>query len=132
MKKFLIFLIFLSCSSSNFFQEGENKSHQLVDLLKKVESREDLLYNADLLERKFQELVDVMIAAHKYAEKHPQANSLGVNAYSDRLMQEFKRIYSIEGCRESMENIQREPLIRLDAYLKKRKKEKTNLMEAFK
>lgn len=125
IKKILLLIFFCSCSStSDFFHDGESKSHQICVLLQKVHSREDLVLVGDLLKKRFQELVDLMIIGYKYSEKHPEAYFFKENTYNDELLREFKRIYALEGCREYIESLQKEPLIRLDAYLNKRRQKK--------
>lgn len=128
LKKALVIFITLlaaACSPSSlddFKKEGEAVSKSLVVILQKIETREDLTNASPKLKKKFEELVDLMIAARKYQILHPEEESFNILEYelpsNEDLITELKRIYSIEGGREIIEDTQREALLRLDAFEK--------------
>ena len=137
---FLIFLTLFSCSPSSpkdFRVEGETHCKQLISILEKIETREDLLAAETLLKKKFNQIVTLVVTAEKYLEKNPGAKGIGPNdkiIYSngknidinklsasqyyhydnDDLNYELKRIRRISGAKEILERIQKQPLIRLD------------------
>ena len=114
---FLIFLTLFSCSPSSpkdFRVEGETHCKQLISILEKIETREDLLAAETLLKKKFNQIVTLVVTAEKYLEKNPGAKGIGPNRYNDDLNYELKRIRRISGAKEILERIQKQPLIRLD------------------
>ena len=113
----LIFLILFGCGPSSpkgFQAEGEAKCRELVFLLERVETRDDLLSIEPTLKKKFNEMANLLLAAEKYLQKHPNAKGLGANTYNDDLLYELKRIYEISEGREIIERAQKKPLIFLD------------------
>ena len=110
----LSLLLILAGCSEGFHHTGEGVSRELVFKLKEIDRYEDLLEQEDALEKKFQKLVDVMIAARKGG-----ALAAPMGPYAEALQQELIRIYQIEGACEIIERAQREALIRLDAFDRK-------------
>lgn len=113
----LIFLILFSCrpnSPKDFYIEGEAKCRELVSILERIETREELVSVEPILKKKFQEMVSLLLLAEKYLEKHPGVKGIEINRSNDDLLYELKRIYRIPGGKEIMERVQQEPLIRLD------------------
>lgn len=113
----LIFLILFGCapnSPKDFCIEGEAKCRELVFLLEKIETREDLVSAEPALKKKFQEMANLLVLAEKYLEKHPGVRGVEINSYNDDLLYELKRIYRIPGGKEIMEKVQKEPQIHLD------------------
>lgn len=113
-------LNFCSCSSSleDFQKEAEGVCRTLVEELQQVETREDLLKSESKLRHLFDELVEVILTARQYQEKHLDEAPALSNSYDERLLEEMMRIYHIEGGREIIERAQREALIRLDGKIK--------------
>lgn len=117
-----IFLFFLcSCSphsSQEFQQEGEGRCRQLVVTLQKIENRQQLLLAEPALKKHFEKLIDLMIEAREFQEKHEDIpnESAEENSTTVSLELELRRIYMIEGGREIIERAQQEALVRLDAY----------------
>ena len=127
---FFVFLLGLlallfSCSPqtlNDFKYEGEAISKMLVDELKQIRSRDDLIEHASKLQELFDSLVDVIIQAREFKLKHPQASlengSHKEQSASDQLRFELNRVLHMEGGREVIEKAQEASLNRLDAYEK--------------
>jgi hypothetical protein len=121
---YLLILCFLTgCGPSSledFQEEGEGFSRSLVKELRTIQNRKDLLESAPKLKKRFDGLVDLMIRAREFKEKHPflESNELIKMNHdlSDQLRIELNRIYAIEGGRELIEKCQEEGLNRLDAF----------------
>lgn len=125
MRWAIVFLLLCcSCSphsSAEFQREGEARCKSLLKDLQKIENREQLVRAESLLKKHFESLIDLMIEAREFQQKHPDdslAEALleeeeGVDA---SLEKELRRIYTIEGGREVIEKAQHEALVRLDAF----------------
>lgn len=119
---FLISLLLLgSCAPSSltdFQKEGEALSKQIAQDLREIDSREELIRAVPLLKKRLNALVDLMIAARKFQSEHPEECLPETEEYvaSEDLLKELKRIYRIEGGREIIEAVEREPLFRLDEF----------------
>lgn len=123
--KFLIFAVLLltACapnSLEDFQQEGQARCHKLTAQLKKIETRDQLSKAAAQLQKRFEDLVDLMIEARRYQIAHPQEETPEILDYQSEsnaeLVAELKRIYRLEGARDLVEKTQHEALIRLDAF----------------
>ena len=129
---YLLLLIFLTAcgpsSLEDFQEEGGAVSRSLINELSHIHTRNELQAASPKLKRLFNDLVDVMIAANVYAERHHDAESAVISskqhALSEKLRTELARIYAIKGGRELIEKCQEEALNRLDAYEKKAKQSK--------
>lgn len=129
-----IFALLLSCSSrspEDFHDEGEGIVRALTAELKKIHSRDDLLLHTSKLQKLFNELADVIIAAQEYKDQHPNLelraelhtmNKKEQQTSSDQLRIELNRILHMEGGRETLEKVQEEALNRLDAFEQSRSK----------
>lgn len=109
-------------SPEDFLEEGQGIERTLVEELKKIHTREQLLTSVPKLKKLFASLGNVMIAAEEYRAKHRHAfvqTTKREHALSDALRNELTRIYHIEGSRDIIEKCQEETLNRLDAVLKK-------------
>lgn len=122
-------LLLTGCGSSSlddFQEEGEGVTRSLVQELQSIHTREDLLNSSASLQGLFDKLVDVMIAAQQYRDKHPQLDQNVVSKpnreLSDQLRIELNRLFQIEGGREIIEKYQDPSLQRLDAFERKFKK----------
>ena len=115
------FLICCSCgpnSLADYRAEGRAQCEALTYELATISDTKTLIEKASLLERHFEKLVDLMIAARTYQIDHPDDDGGdpidgGVQA---ALQEQLRRLYHLEGGREILERVEREPLIRLDAY----------------
>jgi hypothetical protein len=136
MKRFrlLILISFISlgwgCSPNSlkdFHHEGEALSRALASDLREIHTKDDLIKATPLLKKRFEAFVELMIIAKEYQQKHleeeiPEA-VLSDLPSGESLFWELKRIYAMEGGRETIEKAQREALIRLDAYERNRLKQ---------
>ena len=118
---FMLLLLLTACqpnSKQDFHSEGTSLAKTLIFDLREIHSKEDFLEIAPRVKKKIQKLTDLMILSVHYQTKHPSEREEIIDRrYSDLLLEEFKRIYAMQGCREIMESLQRDSLHRLDAYL---------------
>jgi len=122
--RYLCVLLLLCCcspnSSNEFEREGEAKCRALALVLAKIENREQLLRTEPVIKKHFESLIDLMIEARQFQQKHPDDASSDVALLenpADLILEEhLRRIYAIEGGREVIERSQHEALVRLDAY----------------
>ena len=119
MKYILISLIFLiGCSggsNKNYHERGQALCDQLAKELSTITTKEELVSRAPQIERRYAQIVDLMIEARIEKERRPHAfvdkgDSLLSN---ERLKKELEKIYEIEGGRRFMEKHTRESLYRL-------------------
>ncbi len=122
----LVCLSLLLCTScgthslEDFREEGESVSRALAQELNHIHTREELTAAGPKLTQLFNDLVETIIAAHEYSEKHPSAETPPLSpenhSSSDQLRAELSRLYQIDGAREVIEKCQEKALNRLDAY----------------
>ena len=118
---FVLLFFFAACSPSSieeFQLAGEGIARGLLKQLEKVQSISDLKREGPKLKKEYAHLAQVMIAAKKFQNRHPDEEmpSLKRLEVSEALKKEFIRIYHLEGCSELMEALQRESLHKLDLY----------------
>lgn len=113
-----------------FQLEGGALSRALLQDLRKVETREDLVFLEPILKKDFNNLVNLMIQARAFQQKNldfeipiQNANQI-LNA---SLVEEMKRIYDIEGGRECIERAQREAMLKLHAREKMFEKQQKSI-----
>jgi hypothetical protein len=123
MKRVVLFLVLLwGCSPQSledYYHEGQTVAKKITDDLRHIHSREDLEMAIPALKKRFDELVNLMIDAREYQEKHPEEffeEEAFAFSIDDELLEELKRIYEIEKGKELIEKAEREALLRLDAY----------------
>jgi hypothetical protein len=127
---FILIVLAAGCSPNSledFQHEGEAMNRALAKDIREIRTREELVKAIPRLKKRYEEFVDLIIAAKEYQQEHLEEEPPEVN-FSDLpngelLFWELKRIYAMEGGRESMEKAQREALIRLDAYERNRAKQ---------
>lgn len=103
----IIFLLLCACTSShNFQEESEEKCSELVAILEKADSLDDLLKVENDLRKKFNEIAALMVKSRKFYEKHPNNHTVKPIPSSSALLDELKRIYAIKGGREVIERAQ--------------------------
>lgn len=110
-------LLLISCGSqslSDFREEGEALSQQLLSELRHIRTRDDLMERAPQLRDLFNQLAETMIRAQEYKKAHPEAlleERVHENhSLSDQLRIELNRVLNMEGGREVIENNQEEAL----------------------
>lgn len=126
---FFFLLILTSCSQrslEDYQEEGEGVIHSLIQEMSSIHTRNELMLKLPQLQMKFNRLVDIMIKASQFREKHP---SLEVpepkHDLSDRLRIEMNRLCNIPGGSELLQKSQELALHRLDAFENKLKRTKT-------
>lgn len=124
---FFLFTLF-SCQPSSLeeFQfEGAGEVRLLLEKLKNIETREDLVLAEPLLKKHFERIVDIAIEARLFQQKNPRSEIqfLQIGQFlSQSLLEEMTRIYALEGGKECIERAQREAMLRLDSKEKHLKK----------
>lgn len=123
---FFVLLVAASCGPSSlddFQEEGEGVMRSLIQDLKKIHKREELIAASSKLEKRFDHLVSIMIAAEEFTFSHPEIDKRRSGAFehdlSDRLRVELNRLYRLEGGRQIIEKCQEKSLHRLDAFEKR-------------
>ena len=129
---FCLICILVSCSPNSieeFQLEGEAVAKELLNDLVKVQSLKDLKSEGPKLKKEYNQLVEIMIAAKKFQNRHlgdEVPGHIGLEV-SEALKKEFIRIYQLEGCLEVMEALQRESLHKLDLYHQRSEARKTQI-----
>jgi hypothetical protein len=110
-------------SLEEFEEEGEGVMRSLIQELRVIHTREQLLAAYGRLQRQFDRLVIIMIAAeefkHSHAEWEKEEFVRQNHDLSDQLRIELNRLYRLEGGRQIIEKCQEKALHRLDAFEKK-------------
>ena len=124
-----IFLLNLfACTPStgeDYHQEGQAILRNLTLVLRKIQSKEELLQNKEVIKSFYIDLVELLIAAReeqRYASFHSTSQNPIIKdaKWTKELQAELLRLYSLEGVRECIEHLQAEALRKLDAYEKYR------------
>ena len=93
-----------------------------------IHTREQLLASTSNLQRLFNRLANLMIAAEDFSISHPEQEKGPLrwqnHDLSDQLRVELNRIYRLEGGRQILEKSQENALQRLDAFEKRLMKQK--------
>lgn len=117
-------------SLEDFREEGEGVTRSLVKELSVIRTRSELLKAVPRLQKLFNNLIDVMIAAREFQEKSSKFDPIEWTYHnhelSDQLRIELNRVYALEGTREIIEKCQEQALHRLDAFEKRLAKHKRN------
>lgn len=110
-------------SLDDFREEGEGVTRSLIQELQTIHTREQLLSSSGRLQRLFDNLVNVMMAAEEYCSGHPELEKGELMPHnhelSDQLRIELNRLYRLEGGRQFIEKCEENALHRLDAFKKK-------------
>lgn len=116
--------VIVSCSGNqldDLRDEGHSIEKKLIEELKLIRTRDDLLLHASELQRQFTALADVMIRAQKVKESRPDLQaSVSEDSIADNLRLEMNRVLRLEGGRQVIEKSQEEALNKLDAHIKNR------------
>lgn len=135
MKKMMRYLLIVlgclmafSCGRptlEEYREEGRGITKNLIKALQKVHTREKLQASSTKLQKLFDEMATVMIAAQELKQKKMGLEAVELtkedHELSDRLRFELNRLYYIEGGRTIIEKAQEKGLKRLEAYEKSRK-----------
>ncbi len=119
-------LLTVGCSPNTFYEyemEGQSIVKDLVLDLQGVRNAQDLEKIRGSIEKKMELLVDIMIEVSSKEKSLIATSGNKTNDYfaSDILKYELVRLMNINGCREIIENAQREPLYRLAKYCDSKK-----------
>ena len=122
---FLLFILVLTgCHSSSlddYQEEGEAVIRSLIQELKKIHTRHELVRATPSLQKLFDRLVSVMVAAEEFRLSHQESikgSEVRVNHdLSDQLRVELNRIYRLEGGRQIIEKCQERGLCRISNSL---------------
>jgi hypothetical protein len=129
MRKLLLLAFLLSgCAATSldeYRREGEALCRAFTEDLQKIESREDLVKELPKIKKYYEEIVELMIAANEFKKAHLgeaiEPWSTPDELASEALMAELTRVYRLEGARELLDSVQKEPYFRLDAALNSKK-----------
>ena len=120
---FLTTSIFFACSPSSISEyrnEGEGRTRDLIAELENIYSREELVKASPRLKRLFEELVDLIVEAKIDQKERPELFyedfAKKENRFNDKLRNELNRIYRIDGGRELVEKAQKNALHKLDSF----------------
>jgi len=120
MKNLSLCILFFACSSpsiEDFQKRGDHWAKQMVLLLQDVETGEDLKAKEKLLQKKYLEIVDIMVAAKKTIPKNHY--EFAATHHVKKLKKELDRIHAISDGAEILERAQREARFRLDLLQQK-------------
>jgi hypothetical protein len=104
--------------------QGRAINQELLAELEAISDLEALLTQLPVLERRFNQLVDVMIEARRYQIRKKctwQPNDED-RKLSHQLARELARLYQIPGAKSLLEKSQESALLRLDAFENKVRK----------
>ena len=110
-------------SWEDFQIEGDGLCRALARDLEKIHSHEELLQCTSSLKAHFERIVDLAIEARLFQQKHledvekPFCRTLQNG--QEMLRRALNRIDSMEGGPETLEKIERDALLRLDAFERK-------------
>ena len=116
-------LALFACSSKSledFRDEGKEISKELMDELKKIQSRQELKTASLKLKVLFNALVDLIIEAHQFKLEQGEREVLLSKEdlfLNEQLRNELNRIYRMEGAQEIVEKAQEDALFKLHKYL---------------
>lgn len=108
-RRILIFLLLCGCSQKtgeDFLSQSEEKCSELVAILEKAESLDDLLKVENDLKKKFNEIAALMVKSRSFYERIQIGGEIKPVPSSGPLLDELRRIYAIKGGRELIERAQ--------------------------
>ncbi len=116
----LLTLTLCSCgprSLDDIREEGEGVTNSLIEELKKIRNRDEMIIEAPRIKKLFDQLADLMLLADDYRRRHPHSDIPELSAqnhqYCDQLRQELTRLYLMEGGREIIEKCQEDSIKKL-------------------
>lgn len=120
MKKiFLSLILLLGCNPSSYedFQcEGDAHCRKMLNTLKAIQDRQQLLQAQPILKQHFEELVNLIITARKFQQNSLETKDFYPSFYSCYVKEELKRLYKIESGREIIERAQKQAFLRLSTW----------------
>jgi len=122
---FSMILLLSSCSSpslEDYRDEGRGMTKKITKELQKIRTRDQLAAAAPKLQKLFDQMADLMIAAQEHKQKNSKEELTEMakidHDLSDSLRFELDRIYYIDGGRAIIEKAQERALSRIEAYEK--------------
>lgn len=99
-------------SLDDFHEEGEGVIRALIQDLRLVQTRDDLIASSSKIQRHFEKLAYIMVEAEAFCSLCPEKEKGGClnHELSDRLRIELNRLYSLEGGCQVIERIQERAL----------------------
>ena len=132
----MLYFITAACSSHSQhefqFQASQNLSELIIEL-KKIHEPVDLLKNQNRLRKKFYLLTKSIIKYSNYLNNHPEViNDIPdrLKLLSNELRIVLSDIYSLDGAREIIEEIQNDCILVLNSHQNKKKGDRINLYES--
>lgn len=128
----VLLVLFTACSPSShkdFVQEADGVCKKLIQDLKEIERSQDLARMEKRLARDFDLLINVIIDARKHQLENPEDFMQDIIEcdHAESFKNELRRVYNLEGGREFIEKVEREPVARLDRFEKSLKKKRNSL-----
>lgn len=122
---FLVFLLLFGCSPASmedFRDQGREQVRELLQEMRIIHTRQDLVHAQPRLKMHFEKLTQIMMEARQYKENHPEAVILEPaevdRSLSLELEKEMHRLLYLEGGEELLEKAQEGALYRLDHFEK--------------
>jgi hypothetical protein len=118
MKKIFIVLLVItltSCSPTSneeIKKESQKTAMLLIEELKEIKTRDDIVKKRMMLKKRFDQLASLMIEAERFGELNVKEDE-EFWSYSDELKKEMIRIYEIDGGQVLIESYQKNALRRL-------------------
>src|SRR5271156_4519178 len=111
--KILFVLLFLAGCAPTTLEElrcqGEAEMKKITADLRKIESKEDVQKASKRLNRRFNQIAELLIATRKFSTDAAEPSPAG-----EELFAELARIYEIPGAREAIEAAQSEAVHAMD------------------
>lgn len=120
----ILLMLTTSCgnrSLDDFQEEGEGVIRSLIQELKEIHTRQELIAASGSLQKRFDHLVSIMISAEEFLASHPERAKEGTvlnHELSDQLRIELNRLYRLEGGRQIIEKCQEKGLLRMESTKK--------------
>jgi ABC-type enterochelin transport system substrate-binding protein len=119
----VLVLLLYSCGPQtleDYRREGRQSVRSLAKELSCIQTRQDLITAGPKIKKKFDELVDLMIASREFYERYPSEEMIPLGEEdreaSDELRQEIERIGRIQGAEALLAKYQEEALDRLHLF----------------
>lgn len=107
-------------SLDEFRRAGRQSARSLSKELSAVQSRQDLITAGPRIKKKFDEMVDLIIAAREFYERHPEKGMIPLDEddreASDSLKKEIERVMRLQGGETLLAEYREEALDRLHRF----------------
>ena len=116
-------ILLTSCqpnSEDDFKQETKSICNHISSKLSSVKNLDDLKKSKPSLKQSFDDLVELLIQAKRFEMENGWSRSSPLTSEQakaqDQLISELNRVLQIDGAQDLIEDIQREPLEKLDSF----------------